>query len=120
MSNEDKVKYQNWVIEANNQVEADLFPLAEEIPLEKDSKEFAFAQSAALNWVVYKKRDLAGSRNAAAAKKDYEDDIERVKNYLRKKPTTRTNPIHTKTSDSLDDYLIPYSQTQGVPPDILY
>lgn len=120
MSNEDKVKYQNWVLEANRQVDADLFPLAEQIPLDPTSKAFAFAQSAALNWVVYKKRDLAGSRNATNAKKDYEDDIGRVKELLSKTPTTRTFPIHTETSDSLGDYLIPYSQSNGLPPNILY
>ena len=117
---EIRARYLAWTKEANNKVEALLFPNSDAMPLNPGSKEEAFARSAALNWVIYKKRDREGSRNAKEAKENFESDIEMVKNYLKYLPSQREAPALTLTSDSLANVIYPYSQTQGYPPDLLY
>lgn len=116
----ERTRYTNWVAEANNKVEADTFPFSDNTPLVKGTKEFTFCKSAALNWLIYKKRDLAGSKNAISAKNDYDRDIKAVKELIAKTPSKKMFPIGTKTTDSTAEIIIPYSQTQGFPPDLLY
>lgn len=120
MAEVDRSRYINWIKEANNNVETDLFPASDVIPLDPASQVFSYAKSAALNWLMYKKRDLAGSRNASAAKSDYDRDIERARNFLAKTPTQKMYPIGVDRTDVLDTYIIPYSENQGWPPDFLY
>lgn len=115
-----KARFLNWIKEANNNVETDLFPNSDVIPLDPTSEVYSYAKSAALNWLVYKNRDLAGSKNASAAKKDYEDDIERAKQFLKKTPTNKTYPIGVDRTDVLNTYLIPYSENGGWPQGFLY
>lgn len=121
ISAEERKRYAGWVREANDLVESGLFGASDVIPLAAGSKEFTFAKMAALNWVVYKKRDFAGSKNAPAARKDYHLNLEYCKHLLERIPTKRTEPIQkAETTDSLEDLIIPYSQTLGYPPDLLY
>ena len=121
ISAEERKRYAAWVREANNNVETDLFGDSDVIPLAEGSTYLAYEKSAALNWVVYKKRDYAGSKNAPAAKSDYLADIKRVQKLLQQTPSKRTEPIQkAETTDSLEDFIIPYSQTLGYPPDLLY
>lgn len=120
LSNEIRARYLAWTKEANNKVEAELFPYSDVIPLTSGSKEEAFARSAALNWVIYKKRDREGSRNAKEARENYDSDIEMCKNLLKFTPTQRQAPALTQTSDSLSNFIVPYSQTQGYPTDLLF
>lgn len=121
ISAEERKRYAGWVREANNLVESTLFPDSDVIPLTVGSKEYTFAKLAALNWVVYKKRDFAGSKNAPAAKADFHLNINLVKQLLARTPSKRTEPIQkAETTDSLKDLIIPYSQTLGYPPDLLY
>lgn len=115
-----RARFLNWIKEANNNVETDLFPNSDVIPLDPTSEVYSYAKSAALNWLVYKNRDLAGSKNASAAKKDYEDDIERAKLFLKKLPTNKTYPIGVDHTDVLNTYLIPYSENGGWPQGFLY
>lgn len=115
-----KGRYIRWVREANNIVEGFLFQFSDNIPLVDGSKELTFVKSAALNWIVYKKRDKDGSKNASAALKDHERDLKMVANLIAKTPSKRYNPIETITTDVTADIIIPYSQTQGYPPDLLY
>jgi len=54
----------------------------------------AFADGpAALNWVVYKKRDKEGSRNAANAKDDHQKDLEMLIDLLTATRTDRTKTV---------------------------
>lgn len=115
-----KQRYERWVREANNNVESFLFQYSDDIPLTDGSKELTYVKSAALNWVVYKKRDKDGSKNAGAAQKDYERDLKMVANLISKTPSDRYDPIFAITTDSTLDIIVPYSQTQGYPPDLLY
>lgn len=121
ISAEERNRYQTWVREANNNVETDLFLDADVIPLTEGSTIYTYAKSAAYNWVVYKKRDFAGSKNAPAAKDDYKTDINRAKRLLQMTPTKRDEPIQLPlTTDSLEDFIVPYSQTLGYPQDLLF
>lgn len=118
----ERTRYQNWVTEGNNKFEADTFPYTDNTPVLKGTKEYTFAKSAVLNWIVYKKRDKEGSKNASSARKDYEDDVQRVITLLSKSPTNKMYPIQKDnfTTDSTADIITPYSQTQGFPPSLLY
>jgi len=120
MAEVDRSRYINWIKEANNNVETDLFPASDVIPLDPLSQAFSYAKSAALNWLMYKKRDLAGSRNASAAKADYDRDIDRVRAFLKKTPTLKEYPIQVMKTDILSNYILPYSETGGWPPDLLF
>ncbi len=121
ISQADRDQYQSWTKEANTLIESSLFPDSDIIPLDEGSKEFTFAKQAAKQWVIYKKRDLVGSINAGAAKKDFELNIKLAKQYLKRVPTLKDEPIQkADVTDSLEDFIIPYSQTQGYPVDLLY
>ena len=121
ISAEERKRYATWVREANTNVETDLFGSSDVMPLTEGSTTYTYAKSAAYNWVLYKKRDYSGSRNAPAAKSDYLADINRAKKVLEQTPSKRTEPIQKAlTTDSLEDLIIPYSQTLGYPPDLLY
>ena len=86
----EKNRYQNWVREGNNLVETTLFNVGNDTPLLPTSKEYAYAKSASLNWVVYKKRDKEGSKNAANAKQDHTDNLNMIITLLTAERTTRT------------------------------
>lgn len=117
----ERKRYQGWVREANNIVETGLFPDSDVIPLEFGSAVYTYARSAALNWVLYKKRDYTGSRNAVNAKSDFQMDLKLAQNYLKRTPTQKNEPIQeTEVTNFENSFIIPYSQTQGYPPDILY
>ena len=88
-----KNRYQNWTREGNNLVETTLFKVGNESPLLETSKEYAYAKSAALNWVVYKKRDKEGSRNALNAKADHEQDLKMLIDLLTATRTDRTKTV---------------------------
>ena len=88
-----KNRYQNWVREGNNLVETTLFKVGNDSPLLETSKEYAYAKSAALNWVVYKKRDKEGSRNATNAKDDHEKDLKMLIDLLTATRTDRTKTV---------------------------
>ena len=83
-------RFKDWVREANNLVETTLFKVGNTTPLPATSKEFAYAKSAALNWVVYKKRDKEGSQNAANAKADHQQDLDMIISLLTATRTDRT------------------------------
>lgn len=117
---QDRAQYLNWVRQANNLVETSLSNFVDVLPFEAGSKEITYAKQAALDWVMYKKRDMAGSLNARNAKSDHEGNIASMIKELQKRPTDRTYPIGVERTNSLEDYMIPYSQTQGFPPDLLY
>jgi len=118
---EEKKRYQDWTRNANNRIEVDAFPDSDAIPLVEGTKEYTYARSAGIHWVLYERRNYTGSANAKDAKEDYEKDIELLKTYLKRLPSKRNEPIQlAESSDSLEDYILPYSQTQGYPPDILY
>lgn len=121
MTEIERNRYRNWVRKANNRVETELFPDSDSIPLTFGDAIFTYARDAALDWVVYQKRDYAGSRNALSAKNDYDRDIKLAKSYLKRTPTKKNEPIQAPvTTDTLSDFIIPYSQTQGFPLDTLY
>jgi len=89
----EKNRYQNWVREANNLVETTLFKVGNESPLLETSKEYAYAKAAALNWVVYKKRDKEGSQNAVNAKSDHKDNLNMLISLLTATRTDRTKTV---------------------------
>jgi len=121
LTTELRNRYQRFVDESNAAIEAELINLSATIPLKADSKELTYSQHAAMHWAIYLKRDFVGSRNAKNAKADYEKDINLLKELLKFEPTDRTIPIQiAETTDSLVDVIIPYSQTQGYPPELLY
>lgn len=91
-----KNRYQNWVREGNNLVETTLFKVGNDTPLLETSKEYAYAKSAALNWVVYKKRDKEGSRNATNVKNDHENDLKMIVELLTATRTDRTKTVAIK------------------------
>jgi len=118
---EEKKRYQDWTRNANNRIEAALFPDGDDTPLVEGTKEYTYARSAGIHWVLYERRNYTGSKNAADAKEDYEADIKLVQEYLKRLPSKKNEPIQlAEVTDSLEDYILPYSQTQGYPPDILY
>jgi len=88
-----KNRYQNWVRNGNNLVETTLFKVGNDTPLLETSKEYAYAKSAALNYVVYKKRDKEGSRNATNAKNDYLEDLKMIVELLTATRTDRTKTV---------------------------
>jgi hypothetical protein len=119
---EEKKRYQDWTRNANNRVETELFPDSDAIPLVEGSNEFTYARSACVHWVLYERRNYTGSANAKDALEAYNKDIELAKQYLKRLPSDKNIPIQVAdTTDSVgDNYKIPYSQTQGYPPSILY
>ena len=118
----EKKRFQDWVRNANTNVEISLFPDAEAIPLVEGDAIFTYARAAALHWVEYERRNYTGSANAKESKQKFEEDIQKCKELLKRTPTSRNTPIQAaEVTDSVgDNYKIPYSQTQGYPPNILY
>lgn len=93
ITEEEKQRYQNWTREANNLVESTLFKVGNTVPLAATSNEFTYAKSAALNWVVYKKRDKEGSQNARNAKDDHTENLKQLTDYLIALRTDRTKTV---------------------------
>ena len=93
ISDVEKNRYKNWVREGNNLVETTLFKVGNTTPLDPTSKEYTYAKSASLNWVVYKKRDKEGSRNAINAKNDHEQDLKMITDLLIATRTDRTKTV---------------------------
>lgn len=121
ISAEERKRYASWVREGNSKAETELFPDTDIIPIAKGTTLFTYIRSAVLNWVVYKKRDFSGSKNARDAKNDYDRDIKLAKKLVAMTPSKRDEPIQeTQITDQLEDFIIPYSQTLGYPPDLLY
>ena len=121
MSAEERKRYADWVREANNKVETNLFEYSDVIPLVKGTPIFTYSKDAALNWVRYKQRNRIGSPNAKDSKQDFKDNIDEAKKLLAKTPTKRQEPIQEpETTDFGDQYQLGYSQTQGYPPDLLF
>jgi len=89
----EKQRYQNWTREANNLVESTLFKVGNTTPLSPTSNEYTYAKSAALNWVVYKKRDKEGSQNATNAKEDHKQNLKELTDYLTALRTDRTKTV---------------------------
>lgn len=117
----EKARFAGWVREGNNKVETNLFPDSDSIPLVKGTPIFTYARDAVINWVQYKRRNYTGSINAKESKNDFLDNIKLAKELLKRTPTEKNIPIQkAEVTDSLENYKIPYSQTQGYPPDILY
>ena len=97
ISAEERKRYATWVREANTNVETDLFGSSDVMPLTEGTTTYTYAKS------------------------DYLADIARAKKVLEQTPSKRTEPIQKAlTTDSLEDLIIPYSQTLGYPPDLLY
>jgi hypothetical protein len=117
---EVKARFINWTKEANGNVESDTYIVTDGIPLPKGTPQYTFARNAALNWVMYKKRDWEGAKNSTNAKNDYDRDIKSCIELIRHTPTQRTYPIETSRTHSLANRIIPYSQSNGYPPDLLY
>lgn len=90
MSAQERSRYQDWVREGNNLVETTLFKVGNDTPLSSTSKEYTYAKSAALNWVIYKKRDKEGSKNSKNAKDDHKADLDMIIELLTATRTTRT------------------------------
>lgn len=117
----EKNRFERWTREGNDKIEVSLFPDSDSIPLVAGSQIFTYARDAGLNWVLYKKRTLTGSINAKEAKSDYQDNIKLAQTYLKRQPTDKNFPIQkAEHTDSLEDFLIPYSQSQGFPTETLY
>jgi len=93
LSKTEKDRYQNWTRQGNNLVESALFEVGNDTPLLETTKEFAYAKTAALDWVVYKKRDKEGSTNAINAEKDHDRGITKLKSYLIALRSTRTKTV---------------------------
>ncbi len=89
----EKQRYQNWTREANNLVESKLSQFGNTTPLAATSNEYTYAKSAALNWVVYKKRDKEGSQNARNAKEDHRHDLDELVKFLTGLRTDRTKTV---------------------------
>lgn len=108
MSAQERSRYQDWVREGNNLVETTLFKVGNDTPLTANSKEFTYAKSAALNWVVYKKRDKEGSKNSKNAKDDHEKDLDMIIELLTATRTDRTETASIiGTNHSLDQITLP-------------
>ena len=120
MASTDRERYLIWQKEANSRVETDLYPYSDDIPLDVSSMQLTYARSAALNWIMYKKRDKEGSKNAINSKNDYDRDIKAIRLMLARTPSQKQYPVNAQVNNSLADYLYPYSQTQGFPPNLLY
>jgi len=89
----EKDRYQNWVREANNLIESTLFKYSDGTPLLPTTREYSYAIATALDWVVYKKRDKEGSRNADNAKEDHKDNLKELVTLLTAKRTDRTKTV---------------------------
>jgi len=121
MSSEERKRYQDWVREANDRVETELFESSDVIPLEQGTTIFTYAKDAALNWVRYKQRNQIGSINAKDSKDDYKENIALAKKLLAFTPTERQAPIQEEDHTEFgEQYQFGYSQTQGYPTDFLY
>ena len=106
ISDVEKNRYKNWVREGNNLVETTLFKVGNTNPLSRTSKEYTYAKSASLNWVVYKKRDKEGSRNAINAKNDHEQDLQMITDLLTAERSDRTKTVAILGKSPKDDALI--------------
>jgi len=121
MPSEERKRYQDWVREANDRVETELFESSDVIPLEEGTTIFTYAKDAALNWVRYKQRNQIGSVNAKDSKNDYKESIVLAKKLLAMTPTERQAPIQeAETTKFNEQYQFGYSQNQGYPSDFLY
>ena len=101
-----RARFIDWTRQGNSKIETTLLEFSDGIPLSKTSQEYTYAKSAALNWVVYKKRDKEGSKNAANAKKDFEDDIGELKKFLIASRNTRTQTVSILGKNPATDALI--------------
>ncbi len=118
---EERKRYQDWVRQANDRIETELFADSDVIPLEKGTPIFTYAKDAGIHWITYKRRSWLGSINAKDAKDDYNEVIKLAKTLLQKTPTARTIPIQiAETSNFGDQYQIGFSQSQGFPTSLLY
>ena len=89
----EKNRYQNWVREANNEIEMALFAVGNDSPLKETSQEYAYAKQGALDYVVYKKRDKEGSDNAINARHDFEHCMKELRELLTATRTDRTKTV---------------------------
>jgi len=121
ISAEERSRYQNWTREGNNNVQTALTKFSDTAELEQGSEELTYARDAVLNWVRYKKRDKEGAKNANNARRDFLDKIQGIKDLLSSRPTLKQEPIQiAETTDSVSNYQLGYSQTQGYPEDQLF
>lgn len=93
LSKTEKDRYQNWVRQGNNKIEGVLFRYSNGTPLLPTTREYAYAIATALDWVVYKKRDKEGSRNAADAKADHKENLDMLISLLVATRTDRTKTV---------------------------
>ena len=70
-----------------------MFKVGNTNPLVETTQEYAYAKTAALNWVVYKKRDKEGSQNARDARQDHKDSLEMLTSLLVATRTDRTKTV---------------------------
>jgi len=107
----EKDRFQNWVRQANNLIEGILFKFSDGTPLLPTTREYSYAIQAALDWVVYKKRDKEGSKNATSAKEDHKDNLTMLESLLTAKRTDRTKTVailgKKKTTTSTPITLLP-------------
>lgn len=112
MAGELKHKYEIWVNEANRKVESALYPYADSLPLDKNSEEFAFAKSMAINYVRWQKALSEAADNANGYYKSYMDDRTDLKKVMKSQPTGSTKRHVSGTS--FEERVVPYSQSFGL------
>jgi len=108
-----KLKYQEWVNNANRTVESALYKYNDQIPLDKLSESFTFAKSMALHWAQYEKAAEEDTPNKAAKLKLWEMDKQHLLETMQSQPQRTTQRVVT-ASDFPDDAPLPFSQSYGL------
>jgi hypothetical protein len=79
---ETRNRFQSWTLQGQNNVEAAVSDVSDEIQIARNTKEFTFARNAVVNWALYKKRQKDGSTAAKDFLADYHLQIQYLRNTL--------------------------------------
>ncbi len=105
-----KNRFIDWTREGNMNVETELSPYAESMPLANTSKAYRYAKNAVLNWIAYKRRDKEGSTNAKNAKDDHEKNLAKLVTLLISERTDRTKTVSIAGPSQKDQQILLPSQ----------
>lgn len=93
ISEEQHNRYSHWVLEGQNNTEAAIADISDDISITPNTPAFTFAKNAVINWALYKKRAKDGSQTKDDAKEDFKMNIEFLRNVITKERSDRVKAV---------------------------
>ena len=87
---ETRNRFQSWVLNGQNQIEAIISDLSDDTQLAENTEEFTLARNAVMAWAMYQKRVKDGSPSKEDYLTIYRETVKGLTVLLHKKRTTRT------------------------------